>query len=474
MALILGVKAPRISTEPLRELGPATSLGPECVRFAASVLGVAFDPWQEEFLLRALETRPDGSFRYRTVLLLVSRQNGKSLMATALILFLMYTGRAKTTLGVAQSLSLAKEIWQSTLTWAQEACHETRSEIAGVKYQNGQESFTLTNGCRYKVAAANRSAGRGLSIDFLFIDELREQRSWDAWAALGATTSARPNSLTLATTNAGSDESVVLNSLRESALSGRDETLGLFEWSSPDDADIDDIEGWAQANPSLGHGRLTLEALKSARSMDPPGVFRTERLCQRVTSLDSAVDINGWRDAADPAFSLGGFRDRIHAAVDVSYDGGHVALVAATALANGRFGVETIAGWWSTDAARDELPEILAKLKPLSLTWIPNGPAAALSPVLYSQPNLRELSGLDVTSACMSFADLVAAGRVTHSNDRLLDAQIASASRLRTGDGFKFTRRGAGHCDALYAASAALFVAATTPEPKPRRKPVMI
>src|SRR6202043_3003669 len=75
------------------------------------------------------------------------------------------------------------------------------------------ESLTLAGGGRYKIAAANRKAGRGLSIDELNIDELREQRNWAAWSALSKTTMARPLAQIWCMSNAGDDESVVLNQL---------------------------------------------------------------------------------------------------------------------------------------------------------------------------------------------------------------------------------------------------------------------
>ena len=55
----------------------------------------------------------------------------------------------------------------------------------------GDESFTLSGGSRYKIAASNRKAARGLSVDHLLADELREWHSSDGWSALYYTTMAR-------------------------------------------------------------------------------------------------------------------------------------------------------------------------------------------------------------------------------------------------------------------------------------------
>ena len=64
-------------------------------------------------------------------------------------------------------------------------------------------------------------------------------------------------------------------------------------------------DGWAQANPSLGH-TITERAVTSALRTDPEPVFRTEVLCQWVDDLqDSAIDVALWASLADPAAPRG-------------------------------------------------------------------------------------------------------------------------------------------------------------------------
>ena len=113
---------------------------------------------------------------------------------------------------------------------------------------------------------------------------------------------ARPSPQTIGFSNAGDGRSVVLDSLRTKALAAsadRTTTLGIFEWSAPDDCDLDDLAGWQAANPALGH-RVTPEAIRAARLTDPEDVFRTEVLCQWITALDTALDAGAWASLADP------------------------------------------------------------------------------------------------------------------------------------------------------------------------------
>ncbi|MCG2991006.1 hypothetical protein, partial [Escherichia coli] len=79
----------------MRELTPETSLGFEAIE-AAKIAGRRLHPWQEWFLIHSLELAL-GSFtydefpklRFKTVLLLVSRQNGKSFIMSTRLLWRM-------------------------------------------------------------------------------------------------------------------------------------------------------------------------------------------------------------------------------------------------------------------------------------------------------------------------------------------------------------------------------------------------
>lgn len=471
---LLGRREPRLFTPPARKLTRATSRGYEVADFADQVLGEPLLPWQRWLVVHALELNPDGTFRFRVILTLVARQNGKSFVLKVVSLWRLYVDMARLVLGAAQSLDIAREVWMASVDTAR-AVPDLAAEIPpnGVRYANGEQCLTLASGARYRITAASRSAGRGLSVDQLNLDELREQRDWAAWAALSKTTMARPNGQAWAISNAGDDQSIVLNHLREAALSGRDPSIFLAEWSAPDGCELDDPKAIAQANPGLGH-TVSEQAVRSALGTDPPAVYRTEVLCQRVETLDEAVNLGAWRACADPGGTLDAARERVVAAVDVAPDGGHVTLAAAAQLDDGRIRVEPVSAWKSTQAARFELPGLLDAIKPRALAWFPSGPAAALAPVLRGRDGAVELKGTGVAEACQGFADLVAARRIVHPGDPLLDAHIAGAQKYHQGDGWRFVRRGAGHVDAAYAAAGAVHAVLTVPAELPLPRPMVV
>jgi hypothetical protein len=438
----------------LRELTPETSRGFDLIEFAASV-GCPLLPWQEQAAIRALELGPDGRYRFRTVLILVGRQSGKTTLLKLWALWRLFRDDASLVLGVAQSLDIAREAWQGAVELAAE-CDMLASGVSKVRQANGEQCMTLSGGARYRITAATRGAGRGLSVDMLVMDELREQRDWSAWSALSKTINARPKGQIICLSNAGDDESVVLNSLRERALAGED-SICLLEWSAPDGCDLNDPDMWVLSLPGLGH-LMDEMAIRAALATDPPSVFRTEMLCQHVSQLNAALDPSGWAAGSDPTGSIAPYRGSLHGGIDVSLDGNHVALVVAAEMPDGRVRVEPVASWESTRDARAELPALREKLGLLELVWFPGGPANALAPVL---ADARQLTGNDVSAACMGFADLVQAGLIVHNGNPLLDGQVAKAGKLSMGDGFRYTRRGSGNCNALYAAAAATHAART-------------
>lgn len=490
---LYGRTQPRLFTPPLRQLSRRTSRGYEVAEFAAN-MGEPLLPWQRWLAIHALELAPDGSYRFRVIVVLVARQSGKSSVKRTISLWRLYMDGAKLILGVAQDVSLAREQWQMAIDTI-EGDPALAGELQNIRRVNGDEWFRIaeereitnddeedeyfdTSGGRYKIAASNRKAGRGLSLDELTIDELREQRNWNAWAALSKTTMARANAQIWCMSNAGDDESVVLNQLRDAALAGRDDSIGLFEWSGEDDCELDDWKQIAQANPGLGY-TVSEAAIRTAITTDPVGVYRTEVLCQKVDQLDGAVNFAAWKAGSDAAGTMDGLRDRLGACFDISPDGKHCTLAVAGLLTDGRPRVEIVQAWDGTDEARTELPVVLERIKPAGFAWFPAGPAADIATVLrplalrYNKrpgkrephwlPEDGELTGAKVSEVCQGLAALVRDRLVVHPGDPLLNAHIKGASKLTTGDGWRFTRRGGGHVDAAYAAAGAIDTAITLP-----------
>lgn len=484
-----GHSTPRIHTPPLRDLTPDTSAGYSCIEFSHDVLGIPLLPWQQETLIRALELNRAGTrFRFRTVVLLVARQNGKSTLAQALCLWAMYVLGVKMTLGTAQDLDIAEELWSGCVDIA-ESVPELAATIKNVNKVNGKKSLDLQTGERYKVKASNRKAGRGLSADLIVLDELREHTNWDSWGAVTKTMMARPKAQTWCLSNAGDDASVVLMSLRKKAhlalgdpdginaddtdltASGGD-SLCLIEYSAAPGRSTTDRDGWAESNPSLGY---TVEeaSLEAAEATDPEPVYRTECMCQWVDVMAVGPFPEGaWEACTDPRGIIPDDAP-ISYAVDVSWDRGAAYVAACGPQASGRLQVEIVAarpgqGWaeWLPEWFRgfvdaDNPARVVVQGKAC--------PAAILVDTLADVEGLTVVPwvGGDLGIGCGLIYDQVAAAApdstsslkpLAHRGQEALNLAAHTAAQRFYGDGWYWDRKNSPQDAApLIAATEALW-----------------
>lgn len=487
----LGSPVPRLWTPPLRELTPETSYGFDLIDFARDTLATPFDPWQEWLAIHVGELLPDGRPRFRTVLILVARQNGKTTFGEALVLYWLFIERMPLVLGTSTDRSYAKRTW-STICDTAVANRWLACDLSpkSLRLTIGEESLKTNFDAEYIFAANNGRAGRSTTIHRWLADELREHRNRSAWDSASNAMNAVRDAQAVAITNQGDSEAVVLDSLRAPAIeyieTGQgDPRLGLFEWSAPDGADPTDVDALAAANPNFGH-RLDPEALladaaraKAAGGEELTG-YRTEVMCQRVTLMDPAIEPTAWKNGGtdEPTPLIPDHRRYVALCVDVALDGSHATLVAA-ALLNGVVHTEVIEAWngfGCTKALRAELPDIVRRVKPRALGWIPNGPAAAVAASLAAQKGPRkavwpprgvELIAItaETPSICMGLAEVVLSGELVHPKDEMQTAHIEAAQKLWQGDRWVFVRRGTGPIDGAYATAGAVHLARTVPPP---------
>lgn len=477
-AVRLGSETPRIFTPPLRELTPATSRGFSVIEFASDVLQVTLLPWQRWLLTHALELREDGSFRFRNVVVLVARQNGKSTLSQVLALWFMYVYGFQLVLGTAQDLDTAEEVWQGAVDLVTETDDDdvpVRPDLFELydrtSMVNGKKFLALTTGARYKVKAASRRAGRGLSGDLVLMDELREHQSWAAWGAITKTTMARDEAQVWCLSNAGDALSVVLGYLRLMAhaaigdpdginrqtdlasllVEGEsddfelddDDTLGIFEWSAPPGIATSDRDGWAQANPSMGH-LISERTIASAQRTDPEAIFRTEVLCQWVEALSpTAIDYGAWMLLADPGAERGQPTFGVVTAPDRSWS----AIAAAWKRPDGLSHVELAA--YKEGSAW--VPEKVAQLQHewragvvVDTAWRGQFEGA-----------IEPSSGVQV-QAHNALADAVESKQIRHLNHEALNVSVKASVWKLAGDSRALDRKGTADISPLVAVALAL------------------
>jgi len=492
---VLGSVVPRLSTPPLRDLSdPAASWGYAFIAFC-DLIGWQLDLWQRWLAIHLGELFPDGSPRYRKAIILVARQNGKTVFARLLILYWMFIERVPYVHGTHKDRGEAKKSWREAIDMA-----ESVPLLAAAlppdhaRLQISEEDFWNDYGSHYGFSAPNRKAGRGKTTHRALIDELLEHKNRDCWNALIPGMNALADALAVCITNEGDTSSIVLHEEYDAALEAAETSdpetdTFLAAWSAPAGADPEDLEALACANPSLNRPRpngtgltdraLLGEAKKAKRAGGRTlAEFKIEMMCMRIDQLDPAIDPELWKNAGtDTPLNLAEHRRALALCFDVSLDGSHATLMAA-AMVDGMVHLEVVKRWHGfgcTAALRADLPDLVRTLKPRVLGWYPGGPAAAVTTALAERRGqwpprrvtVEELRGTEVPAICMGLDDAVKADQVRHPKDPMLDQHVKQTQKLSRGDQWVFVRRGSGPIDGTYAAAGAVHLARTLPPPPP-------
>ena len=464
---MMGKTEARIFTPPLRELTEDTSLGFACIEYAKTVLRKKLYPWQEWALIHSLEIigelGKEWRFRFRTVLFLISRQNGKTVLSEVIASFFLNVLFVDSVFGTSLSLDKAEEVWEAVVR-DQETIPELSAELERVGRTNGSKRLVLTGLRQYKVGAPTRRAGRGDSNDLVMLDEVREQRDWETWSAAVASTNAKPNGLVVCFSNAGDPDSIVLRQLRETAIAdingttagdfGGDvdsSTLGLFEWSAEEGAKTDDIVALAQANPAMGYGYLTERALLANRKTFPESKFRSECMCQQVETILPAPFPDGVWDAGLDTKSVIAPESDLFYGIDLSADRKWTSISVCGQREDGNYHIEVVARRVGT-AWAEEWFRMRAFKTPMNLAFQSRGaPVSGLAEQICTLQGINRIpiEGGDLTAGWGRFYDAVIANedadlggvRIFHLQQPVLDLPAKTMQMRNIGGGIELPDR---------------------------------
>lgn len=492
---MMGYTEPRIFTPPLRELTPETSLGFAAIDYAKEVLNKTLYPWQEWALVHALEITGElggeWRFRFRTVLFLISRQNGKTVLSEVLASFFLNIIYIDSVFGTSLSLDKAEEVWEAVIN-DQETIPELRADIDRISRTNGNKRLILTGLRQYKVGAPTRRAGRGDSNDLVMLDELREHRDWETWSAAAASTNAKPNGLIVCFSNAGDPDSIVLRQLRSEAIAKiegteavdfggnvDEDTLGLFEWSAPDGAETDDMEALAQANPALGYGYVTERALMANRQTFPENKFRSECMCQQVeTILPQPFPDGAWDAGVDVASGIAGESELFYG-IDLSADRRFTTIGVCGLREDGNWHVEIAARRVGTEWAIEWF-RMRQMRGPMKLAFQGRGaPVSGLAEQICTLPNVERMAveGSELPAGWARFWDGVAAcdperggARIYHLPQPVLDQPAKTAQIRNLGGGAQVIDRQKSPDDVAPLMACVMAFSAATRPPEEKKK----
>ena len=251
-------------------------------------------PWQEQ-LIRDIfgVVKPDGNRQFRTAFVEIPKKNGKSELAAAVALYLLYADNEPS----AEVYGAAADRQQASIVFdvANQMVQMTpalmkRSKIMGAT----KRIVNYSNAGFYQVLSAEVGTKHGLNVSGLVFDELHAQPTPHLYNVLTkGSGDAREQPLFFLITTAGTDRNSICYAIHTKAkdiLENRRVDASFYPviYGIEDDDDWSDEKNWRKANPSLGY-TIPLDRVRDAyreASQNPAeeNVFRQLRLCQWVTS----------------------------------------------------------------------------------------------------------------------------------------------------------------------------------------------
>lgn len=446
---------------------PARSLRAEFVACAKEI-GVEPFPWQEVAARYITALGPGDSWLYREVALVVARQNGKTTMLVPLIVMRLRAGQR--IMHTAQNRDLPREVFAQVADVMQDKYDKElrkSGRSTGVRFANGQEEIRTANGGSYRIVAPTRGGARGPTNDLVIVDELREMVDWSFMMAAHPTTITRPKGQMLYLSNAGKDESVVLNTLRKRAA--EDPSLAYLEWSAAPERKPDDLAGWLEANPSIGHMPSLISNLEreyeSDRIGDTLAIFETEHLCRWVVTMaPPLVEADAW---ARGAAAIG---DPVRPLMGISLDPSGTRASAVIAWqANGAVNLRVIADVTGDPIDLDRFgPELKALATKLRIYRVAYSPYDEHLARFFLKP--LKMDALAYANASGTFVRLLEGGQLHWENAEAVGEDLPWATRHTVGPGaWVAVKRTDDHPITAVRAAIQAVGLASAPQPAPPR-----
>lgn len=441
-ALLMGDTKPRIMSTALK--GP--SRGKEFADFCDSI-NMPLMPWQKYIANDFLTLGSDGLYVRSLAAILVARQSGKTHLMAMRILFGLFVTGEMSIVAISSKRGMAEDTFNKVCNII-ENNDVLRKQVILVRGRvgyrgNGKQHLDLKNGAKYEVCAATADGTRGKSANMLFIDELASITP-EAWASAKPVTIAKPGSQIYVASNAGHAYSLVLNDLRDRALTNPSPTLGWYEFSAAQHCKPTDRKGWQAANPALGI-TITEAGIESALSTMKTEDFLREHLCMWVSSLTSPWPMGSWESCADITLNLP-IGPTTYFAFDVAQSRRSASLVAGQLTPDGKIGVGLV-DFWTSDTVIDELA-VAAKINEWAIKYRPQfiafdhySTASIAARLTASNQRLIDVSGTAFWQASGDLLDAIVSRRIVHQSQKLFDDQMAACAAKTRDGAWRLVRR---------------------------------
>ena len=251
-------------------------------------------PWQEQIIRDVFGiVDAHGNRQFRTAYVEIPKKNGKSELAAAVALYLLYADNEPS----AEVYGAAADRQQASIVFdvARQMVDMTPALVKRSKIMAaGKRIVNYSNGGYYQVLSAEVGTKHGLNVSGLVFDELHSQPNRQLYDVLTkGSGDAREQPLYFLITTAGTDRESICYEVHMKALdllkgTKIDPSFYPVVYGLADDQDWNDEANWYQANPSLGY-TIKIDRVRDAykEALENPAeenVFRQLRLDQWVGS----------------------------------------------------------------------------------------------------------------------------------------------------------------------------------------------
>ena len=226
-------------------------------------------PWQEHLIRDIFGiVKPDGNRQFRTAFVEICKKVGKSELAAAVALYLLYADNEPS----AEVYGAAADRQQASIVFdvAKQMVEMSPALMKRSKLMGATKRIVnYSNAGYYQVLSAEVGGKHGFSVSGLVFDEIHTQPNRQLYDVLTKGSSdARQNPLHFIITTAGNDRHSIAFELHTKAvdiLEGRrvDPTFYPVVYGLKDDEDWEDEANWYKVNPSLGY-TVDIERLRDA------------------------------------------------------------------------------------------------------------------------------------------------------------------------------------------------------------------
>lgn len=411
-------------------------------------LGIKFEPWQDGIGRLAFAKRADGVYAASIggVVISIPRQVGKTYLVGGIAFALCLWKPGTKVIWTAHHSNTADETFESMSAMAQMA--KVAPHIRAVRSTNGQQRIVFRNRSRVEFGARERGFGRGKQkVSLLVLDEaqiLTESALENMVPSMNRADN--PLMFMMGTPPRPQDPGEVFSNKRARALSGTSDDAVYVEISAEEDADPDDREQWAIANPSFPHFTPVEAMLRMRESFTDDGFKREALGIWDPEDSPQVIDDKAWTRQGDPASMP---IERLTLAIDVPPDRKSASVSLSGRRADGRWhveldderrGVDWVIPWVQERAGKNQLHAVVAD-EMSGLVEKRKGRHYLIGTDIVV--TLAAAEGRDMAIACAKYHDGIVDGSVFHTDQPQVNVALSVAAKRPLAGAWAWNRKDA-------------------------------